>query len=198
MSQPALYTIQWDDSMGVSMKTKIQVIVAALIIIGAGYWGYVSTRSYHYSGSNIMFPVGGGHAVVRNTSDQPLEIEMRSGERVASFRISSPELGLSQASKRQGTGREAFHNVIFDIPPGQTRVEVISGSDVRMIARGDTRIEATVVPISANSVRWILILSGGVIVWALYYMSSATGHRWIGALRGKPAANSTQLKQTPT
>ena len=180
------------------MKTKIQVLIATIIIIGAAYWGYTSTRSYQYSGSNIMFPVGGGHAVVLNTSDQPLEIEMRSGERIASFRITSADLGLSQTSRRQGTGREAFHNTTFEIPPGQTRIDVASGSDVRMIARGDTRIEATVVPVSASTVRWILILSGGVILWALYYISSVTGHRWLGALRGKSATGSLQPKQTAT
>lgn len=179
------------------MKTKIQVFIAMLVILGAAYWGFSVTRSYQYSGNNIMFPVGGGHAIVRNTSDQPLEIEMRSGERVASFRVASADLGLTQTSKRQGTGREAFHNVIFDVPPGQTRVDIVSGNDVRMIARGDTRIEATVVPVSANSIRWSLILSGAAALWALYYMSSATGHRWMSALRGK-SSGSAQLKQTTT
>jgi hypothetical protein len=180
------------------MKTRIQVAIALLVMIGAAYWGITSTRSYHYSGNNIMFTVGGGHAIVLNTGDEPLPIEMRSGERIASFRITSADLGLSQTSKRQGTGREAFHNVKFDIPPGQTRIDVASGSDVRLIARGDTRIEATVVPVSASTVRWILILSGGVIVWALYYISSVTGHRWIGALRNRVSGGNLQPKQTPT
>jgi hypothetical protein len=180
------------------MKSKIQVAIAVLIMIGAAYWGYTSTRSYTYGGTNIMFPIGSGHALVRNTGDAPIPIEMRSGERIASFRIVSTELGLSQASKRVGTGREAFHSMTFDLPPGQARVDVVSGSDVRMIARGDTRIDATVVPVSTSTVRWILILSGGVIVWALYYISSVTGHRWIGALRGKTAAGTLQPKQTTT
>ena len=180
------------------MKTKIQMIIAVLVMIGAIYWGYTTARPYHYSGSNIMFPVGGGHAIVNNTSDQPLEIEMRSGERVASFRVASPELGLSQNSKRQGSGREAFHNVIFDIPPGETRVEVASGRDVRMIARGDTRIEARVVPVAASSIRWTLILAGAAFLWALYYMSSAVNHRWIGALRGKGFSGGAQVKQPAT
>jgi hypothetical protein len=180
------------------MKTKIQVAIAVLIIIGAAYWGFNTSRSYTYSGSNIMFPVGGGHAIVTNTSSEPLEIEMRSGERIASFRMTSADLGLTQTSRRQGTGGQAFHNVIFEIPPGQTRVDVVSGRDVRMIARGDTRIEATVVPVSASTVRWVLILSAGVILWALYYMSSVTGHRWIRSLRGKAPSGTLQPKQTAT
>jgi hypothetical protein len=180
------------------MKTKIQVVIAVIVMLGAAYWAYSTTRSYQYSGANIMFPVGGGHAIVLNTGDEPLEIEMRSGERSASFRVASTDLGLTESSKRQGTGRAAFHNVIFDIPPGQTRIDVTSGSDVRMIARGETRIEATVVPVSASTIQWVLILSGGVMVWALYYISSATKHRWIGSLRNRMSGGNLQPKQTTT
>jgi hypothetical protein len=180
------------------MKTKIQVAIAVLIMLGAAFWGYTTVRSYEYGGSSIMFPVGGGHAIVTNTGDAPIPIEMRSGERIASFRVASPELGLSQTSKRQGTGRDAYHAVYFDLPPGQARIEVVSGSDVRFISRSDTRITATVTPVSASTVRWVLILSGGVILWALYYSSRVTGHRWIGALRGKRAGGTLQPKQTTT
>jgi hypothetical protein len=63
------------------MKSKIQIAIAILVIIGAAYWGYNTSRSYHISGNNIMFTVGSGHAVVQNTSSEPLEIEMRSGGR---------------------------------------------------------------------------------------------------------------------
>lgn len=181
------------------MKSKIKVIVGLIVLIGAIYWGFTSTRSYHYSGSNIMFPVGSGHVIITNTSDEPLPIEMRSGERVASFRITSADLGLSQTSRRQGTGRDAFHNVTFEIPPGQTRIDIASGRDVRMIVRGDTRIEATVVPVALSTRRWILILSGAAALWSLYYMSSATEHRWLAALRNRRASGeSLQPKQTAT
>jgi hypothetical protein len=180
------------------MKTKIQVAFAVIVILAAGYWAFATTRSYQYSGTNIMFPVGAGHAIVTNTGSEPMEIEMRSGERVANFRVASDELGMNQSSKRQGTGRGAFHNVLFDIPPGQTRVDVVSGRDVRMIARGETRIEATVVPVAAGTIRWVLILSGGVSVWALYYMSSATNHRWVKSLRNRSSSGSLQPEQTTT
>jgi hypothetical protein len=180
------------------MKTKIQVVIAVLIMIGAAYWSLTSIRSYNYSGTNIMFPVGGGHAIVRNTGDAPIPVEMRSGERVASFRIASTELGLTASSKRQGSGRDAFHAVTFDLPPGQARIDVISGSGVMMISRSDTSIEATVTPVAASTVRWILILSGGVIVWALYYISRVTEHRWIAALRNRMSGGTLQPKQTTT
>ena len=178
------------------MKTKIQVAFALLVIVGAVYWAFNTARSYTYVGNNIMFPVGGGHAIVKNTSNAPIPIEMRSGERIASFRVTSADLGMTQSSKRQGTGRDAFHAVYFDLPPGQARIDITSGSGVQMISRGETRIEATVVPVSATSVRWVLILSGGVSLWALYYMSSAINHSWVGALRGKKATGSLQPPQS--
>lgn len=178
------------------MKSKVQIVIAVLVIIGAAYWALNTTRTYRYTGTNIMFPVGGGHAIVLNTGNEPIPIEMRSGERVASFRISSADLGLTQTSKRQGTGSAAFHNLTFDIPPGQTRIDVVSGSDVRMISRSDTRIDATVRPVAPSTVRWVLILSGGAVLWALYYMSSATEHRWIGALRNRTTGGNLQPKQT--
>jgi hypothetical protein len=180
------------------MKTKIQVVIAVLIMIGAAYWGFTSIRSHTYRGSNIMFPVGGGHAIVSNPGDMPVPIEMRSGERVASFRIASADLGLSESSKRQGSGRDAFHSVTFELPPGQARIDVVSGSGVMMISRADTRIEATVVPIADSTVRWILMLSGGVIVWALYYISRVTEHRWVAALRNRMSGGNLEPKQTTT
>jgi hypothetical protein len=145
-----------------------------------------------------MFPIGGGYAMVRNTGDEAIPIEMRSGERVASFRVDSADLGLSESSKRQGTGRDAFHAVTFDLPPGQARIDIVSGSDVRIVSRAETTIDATVLPVSSSTVRWILILSIGVIVWALYYISSVTGHGWIGSLRGKMSGGTLQPKQTTT
>lgn len=180
------------------MKTKLQILFAVIVIAAAGYWVFSATRSYQYRGSNIMIPVGAGHAVVTNTGSEPMEIEMRSGERVASFRVASADIGLNQSSKRQGSGRTAFHYLTFDIPPGQTRIEVVSGSDVRLIARGDTEIVATVVPTAASTMRWVWILSGGATLWALYFMSSATNHGWFKRLRNRSTSGGLQPKQSTT
>jgi hypothetical protein len=180
------------------MKSKIQIVIAVLIMIGAAYWGYTAVRMHNYSGSNIMFPVGDGHVIVRNTGDAPIPIEMRSGERVASFSIASTDLDLRASSKRQGSGRDAFHAVTFDLPPGQARIDVTRGSGVMMVSRDDTRIEATVTPMAASTVRWILSLSGGVILWAFYYISRVTEHRWISTLRSRMVGGKIQPEQTTT
>jgi hypothetical protein len=167
------------------MKTKIQLAVAILVILAAAYWAFTATRTYTYTGSNIMFPVGSGHVVVTNPGDAPIPIEMRSGGRIATFRIESREIGLAENAKRIGTGRDAFYSVNFDLPPGQTRIDVARGSEVNLITRADTRIEAKVTPLADGSIRWILIASGVLIAGALYYMSSVTQHQWLAALRGR-------------
>lgn len=179
------------------MKTKIQIAIAVLVIIGASFWAYTSLRPISYSGSNIMFPVGAGHVVIRNTGNEVIPIEMRSGERSASFRVASAELGLAQSSRRQGTGREAFHAVSFDLPPGQTRIDVASGRDVQLVTRSETRVDAVVTPVAPGTARWIMVLSGAAILWALYYMSRVTDHRWIGALRNRGTGGTLQPSQQP-
>ncbi|RIK57679.1 MAG: hypothetical protein DCC57_01630 [Chloroflexi bacterium] len=178
------------------MKRMIQMVIAVLVILGAGYWIYTAVAPIRYSGSNIMFPIGSGHVVIKNLGDEPMPIEMRSGERARSFRIASADLGIAQSAKREGTGRAAYYTTSFDLPPGQARIDVVSGGDVRLIARGDTRIEASVKPMAASTVRWAVILSSAAIVWALYSISRLTEHRWLSALRGKAAGGALQPKQT--
>lgn len=180
------------------MKKAIQMLIAVLVIVGAAYWAYTTATPLIYSGSNIMFSVGSGHAVVTNPGDEAIPIEMRSGARASAFRIRSSDLGLNMTSKRVGTGRDAFHSLTFDLPPGTARIDVASGSDVRMISRADTRIQASVVPVAANTVRWVLIISGVAVAWALYYLSRVTEHRWLGALRNRLSGGRLQPKQTTT
>lgn len=178
------------------MKRTIQMVIAVLVILGAGYWIYTAVTPIRYSGSNIMFPIGSGHVVIKNTGDEPMPIEMRSGERARSFRIAGTDLGITQSAKREGTGRAAYYATSFDLPPGQARIDVVSGGDVNLIARGDTRIEASVRPMAANTVRWAVALSSAAIVWALYAISSMTEHRWLSALRDKMTGSALQPKQT--
>jgi hypothetical protein len=178
------------------MKTKIQVAVAVLVMLGVAYWAYTSVRSFSYSGSSIMFPVGSGHVVVKNLGDEPIPIEMRSESRAGTFRVASPAIGLAEAAKRQGAGRDAFYTVSFDLPPGETRIDLTRGSGVHLISRADIAIEAFVTPLAASSIRWILIFSGVVIVYGLYYISRVTQHQWLAVLRSK--VTRTRLQPTET
>src|SRR5690606_4095393 len=124
------------------MKAKIKVAVGVLAILAAVYWAVTSVIPINYTGSNIMFPIGGGHVVVRHSGSEAIPIEIRSGERAATFRVESPAIGLAQSATRQGSGRNAFYSVHFDLPPGETRIDVTRGSGLNFISRSDTRIEA--------------------------------------------------------
>lgn len=180
------------------MKTKIQIAVAVLVMIAAGYWAITSMQTQRFVGANIMFPIGSGHVIATNTGDTPMPIEMRSGGRLATFRIESSQLGIAESSRRQGSGRDAFYAMTFELPPGQARIDVTRGSDVQMIARGDHRIEAVVMPLAANTLRWIQITAGVVILYGLFFISRVTGHGWLKALRNRqgdsasPTAKATQ------
>lgn len=167
------------------MKSKIQIAIAILVIVGVSYWAYTSLQTYAYNGSGIMFPIGGGHVVIRNTGDEAIPIEMRAEGRVTIFRVASAELGLAESARRMGSGRDAYYAVKFDLPPGQARIDVTRGTGVQLITRSDTRIEAVVTLLATNTIRWIIGLTAGAIVLALYYISKALDHRWLSALRGK-------------
>lgn len=174
------------------MKTKIQVTVALLVMLGVTYWALTSIWPRQYTGSNIMFPIGSGHVVISHAGDGAIPIEMRAESRTTIFRVASTELGLSESAKRQGTGRDAFYAVNFELPPGEARIDVTRGSGLLLISRADTPIEATVMPVAANTMRWILIGAGAVIAWALYYISKVTEHRWVEWLRNRLARRSMQ------
>lgn len=178
------------------MKTKVKIGIAVIVILGAMYWGFTALRQYTYSGSNIMFPIGAGHVVISNLGDEAMPIELRSGERSSIFRVASTELGLQATAARQGTGRDSYYALFFDLPPGQARIDVTRGNDIQMIARGDTRVEALVSPTAPNTVRWTLILSGALIAGSLYYISKWTNHRWLTALRNKLTRQPQQVEQT--
>jgi len=178
------------------MKNKIKIVAAVLVMAGIAYWTFMSVWPSIYSGAGIMFPVGSGPIVVTNTGSQPIPIEMRSGERAVSFRVVSAEIGLAETAARQGSGSSAYYTVNFELPPGQTRLDVTRGNNVNLISRSETRIEAVVTPMSAGTQRNVLIMAAAAMLIGLYYISRVTQHRWIAVLRSKLTKNELQQKET--
>lgn len=174
------------------MKTKIQIAIALLVIVGVVYWAATSVWPRNYSGSKIMFPIGSGSVVIKNLGDAPIPLELRNGESGTLFRVASAELAITESPKRQGTGRAAYYALPLELPPGQAQINVTRGSGIQLISRSDTQIEATVTPMAASSSRWVLIAAGGVVLWALYYISNATEHRWLMQLRSRFARKELQ------
>lgn len=176
------------------MGNKIRVIIALVVIIGVAFWAINSVLERSYSGTRLSFKVGSGSVLVTNQGQEAAPVEMRAEGRASTFRIESAELDLREASKRQGTGRDVYHAVAFELPPGQARINVTRGSNVQFVSSGSQRIEAVVTPKDAEGVRWTLGFASVVILAALYYISRTLEHRWIGALRSKLSGGTARQK----
>jgi hypothetical protein len=167
------------------MKQRIVVAVALLVIVGVVYWAVDGVRSRTYTGSNLSFAVGSGRVLVTNLGDAPVPVEMRTQAGTSLFRVESSELELRTSASRQGSGRDAYYAVNFELPPGQALIDVTRGSGVYFVAGPEARLQAVVWPREVEGVRWTLGFAGAVVLVALYYISRAFEHRWISHLRGR-------------
>ena len=163
----------------------VRVGIAAIIIVLVAVWAVTSILHREYSGSNLSFNVGQGSVVVNNSSQEPLEARMRTGGRIASFRVESERLNLRETAKRFGSGRNIYYAVNLEIPPGQTEIVVTRGADVFFVADSSQSIQATVKPQGPDGGKGTMIFAGLVIAGALFYISRTFDHRWFGALRDR-------------
>lgn len=182
------------------LMKKIRVAIALLVIVLTAFWSINAVVDRKYSGAGFAFNVGSGSVVVNNRGMEPIRVEMRADGRTSSFRVESTDIGLRQSSRAQSIGREAFHAVSFELPPGETTINVTSGSKVRFLSPSSQRIDAVVKPMTESGVRTTLIFAGVVILLALYYISYTLEHPWIKwikkAMRGKTPQGTDQTKPT--
>jgi hypothetical protein len=169
------------------MKFNWKIIVALVLIVGAGYWGMDTVRQRSYTGVNLTFAVGTGAVTVTNPSDAPVHVQLVSPES-RSFSVSSTIAEVAGASARVGSGREATSVVEFDLPPGVSEFTVVRGRNVNFVADTETDLAATVQPVSLTEARTTLIVAVLVVLGSLFYISRSTGHRWIAPLRRKQDA----------
>jgi hypothetical protein len=167
------------------MKFNWKVLIALIVIVGAGYWVAISAIPHSYSGSDLNFEVGSGTVTVTNPSTESIPAQLVAKSR--SFRVSSAVEGLSGSSTRQGNGTSATYLIEFELPPGVSEFTITRGQDVRFVANTETRLEATVQPVSESASRTTLIVAVVVVLAALFYISRITNHRWIGILRRQKA-----------
>jgi hypothetical protein len=167
------------------MKINWRVLIASVLIVGALYWMVNSVRPHSYTGANLSFDIGTGTVTVTNPSDAPVPAQLV-GAGTRTFTISSTIEGLSGTStKQQVPGQNITQLFEFSSPPGVSEFTIVRGKDVKFVTESDTRLGATVQPISESESRTTLITGVVFILAALYYISRATGHSWISRLRGK-------------
>ncbi len=168
----------------------VKIGLAFVLIVVTVFWAMNSVRSLSYSGANLTFPVGNGAVTMTNPSDQPLPVQLVStGSR--SFSVSSTIEGMPRSSTKQVNGTTVSQLTAFALPPGVSEFTVVRGgnakTDVNFVANTETKLEAVAQPLSTNDARTTIIVAVVVTLGTLFYISRATGHRWIGILRGQPA-----------
>jgi len=163
------------------MKINWKVLLATGLIVAVIYWAVGSVLPRSYSGSALNFGVGSGTVTVTNPSTESIPVQLVAKSR--SFRVSITIEGVSGPSTRQGSGRDATNLFEFVLPPGVSKFTITRGADVSFVANTETKLEATVLPVSVSESRTTIIVAAVVVLGALFYISRTTDHRWISILR---------------
>ncbi len=171
------------------MKINWRGLIALAVIAVALFWAVDSVRSRSYSGTNLNFAIGSGPVTVTNPSDEAIPVQLV-GTGTRSFSVTTTLEGVSDASTREGTGRNTTQLLAFALPPGASEFTVARGANVNFVADTDTNLAATVQPQSESMARTTVIVAAVVILGALFYISRMNRHRWIGPMRRREAAQS--------
>lgn len=170
------------------MRINWKVLLAVALIGATALWAFTSLRAESHAGTALEFKVGRGPVTVTNPSDTPVSVQL-AGTGARSFRVASTTEGMAGASTREGTGNtqsQLFHAVL---PAGVSTFTVTGGSNVTFLSAADTRLSATVQPVSQSEAQTTLIASGVVILASLFFIWRATGHSWMSASRRQRAAD---------
>ncbi len=168
-----------------TINKALRILIPLAVIVGAVYWGYTSTRSETYSGSELSFEMGGGDTVINNPSENPVVAQLTTTGARGNFTVASDALDTTISSTREGTGTNTVNSVEIELPPGSTDLRLTRGSNVALTISSETPLEATVSPVSTSRARTIYVIVAVLIVGSLYFISSAFEHRWINRFRKK-------------
>lgn len=164
------------------MKFTWKVIVAFILIAVSIVFAITSTSASSYSGKNLTFVVGTGSITITNSSDVTIPVQLL-GTGSRSFTVKSTMDDVSGSSTRDGSGSSATQTFEFDLPSGVNEFSIIRGNDVNFVAETDTRLQATVQPMTADQSNTTMIAVAVFVLIALYYISQTTDHQWIAMLR---------------
>ncbi len=170
------------------MKFNLRLIIAAVVLVVAVFWGFDSVRTRSYSGTDLNVGVGSGPVTITNPSDEALPVQVV-GTGTRSFSVTSDVEGVAGSSTREGTGRNTSQLFAFELPAGVTEMMIVArGSDVRFVADSSSRLDVIVQPLTAGDAQTTLIIAVIAILGALFYISRATGHPWLSLIRRDKAA----------
>jgi hypothetical protein len=171
----------------IQMKTYLKIFLALVVIAGSIFWAVNSVRARSYAGTDLRVDVGGGAVTVTNPSEASVPLQLTSpGTR--SFSVTSTVSASPASSTTQGEGRDRTQLFEFAVPSGVSEFTVTRGTNVSLIANSDADLQITVQPLPENEARNTLIAVAVVVLGALFFISSLTGHRWISPLRRREDA----------
>lgn len=174
------------------MKLYLRIFVASVVAIAAFFWAVNSISTRSYAGTDPNIDIGAGAVTVTNPSDIPVPARLVSpGTRA--FSVVSTIAGVSGSSTVQGTGTARTQLFEFASPSGVSQFTVTRGTNVRLVANRDTRLDVSVQSLSETDTRITIMAAGIVVLGALYYISRRTGHRWLARLR--PQVTPAQVAQ---
>jgi hypothetical protein len=179
------------------MKLNWKILIAIVVLVAASVWAVGSLLTRSYSGTGLNFGVGSGPITLTNPSDSALPAKLVS-TRPGTFIVkSSIESVSGRSTTQQGSGRNNITQAFeFMLPSGVSEFTVTGSGDVNFVASTDTRLEATVQPLSAGDSRSTFLVAVIVILGSLFYLSHSNGHRWISASRRKKARDQAAAQET--
>jgi preprotein translocase subunit SecE len=180
-----------------------KVVFAFVIVIVALFWAVDSVRSRSYTGTNLKFGVGNGTVTMTNPAKEAVLVQLVDpGSRP--FSVSSTIEGVTGSSIRQKNDNNKNIQLFeFELPPGVSEFTVLRGTNVGFASDASTQLEAIVQPLSEGEVRSTVLVAMVIVLGTFFYLSRATGHRWINTLRGKetpvqePKGSLSTLKSNP-
>lgn len=168
------------------MKINGKVLIASVVLIAAIVWAISSLQSHSFSGKNLTFGLTSGTATVNNPSDAPIPVQLL-GTGSRTFTVSSSSDGIAGSSTRQSAGNGVTQLFEFALPPGKSDITVGHGTNVNFVSTSETKLDATVQPLSAAESNTTIVMAVIVVLGALFFISRTTGHAWINLLRRQQA-----------
>ncbi len=168
------------------MKLNVKTVLAAVVIVVTVVLAMNSVRPLTYSGLGLNFPVGQGAVTITNSTKDAIPVQLV-GNGYGSFVVFSKTDGVAGTSVKQTVGSTTNQLWAFNQPVGVTTFSVSKGSNVKYVAGADTRLQASVQPMTGDETRNVGLLAIAVILASLYYISSQDKHSLIRKLMRREA-----------
>lgn len=163
-----------------SVKLNFGVIIGILIIVAAVYFTLDAIATQSHSGNEMTITTSG---VVTLTNNTNMPVDMLATNRTAFTIQTTGADNRTVRAVREGTGSTAFYQVELQAPEGKTAFKITRGSNVELKFAGEGPLSAVVAARDTEGNRNIVLFAGAISLAALFYISSATGHSWVGNLR---------------